>query len=110
VERSYAASVLLCAVLILPHARDTQAADAARGRVLYTRHCESCHAPGVHGHTPRTPATRDELRAVVDQFRKRRALQWTDADVEDVVEHLDTMSYRFPKSGERRASEPALIK
>ena len=101
VERSSAASVLLCAILILPHSQHAAAADAARGRILYTRHCESCHAPGVHGHTARTPATRDELRAVVGHFGKRRGLQWTDADVEDVVEHLDTMSYRLPKSGER---------
>ncbi|MGZ5092293.1 MAG: c-type cytochrome [Burkholderiales bacterium] len=91
--------------LLLPltafHAAGAAQPDAARGLVLYQRHCEVCHTPAIHKHSARAPITRDELRMLVDAFGRQRGLMWTRDDVEDVVEHLNTMSYRFP-SDERR--------
>ena len=79
--------------------------DAARGRVLYDRHCITCHTPGIHGRTARHPITRDELRMLVDNFRRQASLGWTRDEIDDVVEHLNTMVYRFPPE-ERRPKAP----
>lgn len=97
--RSTAVLGLIYAILTMPYSYNVLAADAARGRALYVRHCQSCHAPGIHGKTARTPATREELRAIVEDFGKRAGIEWTTADVDDVMEHLNTMAYRLPGNG-----------
>lgn len=91
----------LSLVLTAFQASGTDGPDAARGRVLYERHCITCHAPGIHGRTTRTPITRDELRMLVDTFRRQANLGWTRDEIDDVVEHLSIMTYRFPPEKDR---------
>ena len=94
-------SLALLLAMTALHAAGAEGPDAARGRVLYERNCGTCHAPGIHGRTARTPITRDELRMLVDTFRRQAGLGWTREEIDDVVEHLNTMSYRLPPD-ERR--------
>lgn len=81
------------------------APDPARGRVLYEQHCQVCHTPGIHARQHKLPLTRDELRALVDFFRRQASLGWTREEIEDVVEHLDRTHYHFapdkPRSSTR---------
>lgn len=93
-KRGYVALALLLAVTAFPTS-GADRPDAARGRILYDRHCQTCHAPGIHGRTESMPATRDELRMLVDTFRRHAGLAWTRDEIDDVVEHLNTMGYRF---------------
>jgi|ERR1043166_452779 mono/diheme cytochrome c family protein len=92
--------VLLLAMIAFRPA-GAEGPDAARGRVLYNQHCSACHTPGIHGRTTGLPITRAELRMLVDTFRRQAGLGWTREEIDDMVEHLNTMVYRF-RSEEKR--------
>jgi mono/diheme cytochrome c family protein len=74
---------------------DTPAASFERGRMLYENHCVQCHTPDIHWRPGRLPMTRDELRGLVDTFRRVQNLGWTPEEVDDVVEYLNVTRYRF---------------
>ena len=97
-------SAILLAMIAF-RAAGAEGPDAAHGLALYNQHCIACHTPGIHGRTTRLPMTRDELRMLVDTFRRQAGLGWTREDIDDVVEHLNTMVYRFP-SEEKRPKAP----
>jgi len=75
---------------------DGRAQDAARGRGLYEKHCITCHTPGIHARRDKLPATRDELRMLVDHFRRQANLGLTRDEIDDIVEYLNRTRYRFP--------------
>ena len=98
--------VLFALLLAVVGARAAAAADgtppdAARGRVLYEQRCGACHTPGIHARSEKLPMTRDELRMLVDTFRRQGGIAWTRDEIEDVVEYLNRTRYRFPPD-ERR--------
>ena len=70
-------------------------ADVTRGRALYENHCEYCHTPKIHMRAKRLPATRDEVRLIVDDWRRQVNVAWTPEEVEDVVEYLNVTRYKF---------------
>ena len=69
--------------------------DAARGRALYEQHCGACHTPGIHARSEKLPMTQDELRMLVDTFRRQAGLAWTRDEIDDVVEYLNRTHYHF---------------
>ena len=101
---AHVAFALLLAMIAF-QAAGAEGPDAARGRVLYNQHCIACHTPGIHRRTTRLPMALDELRMLVDTFRRQAGLGWTREDIDDVVEHLNTTVYRFP-SEEKRLKAP----
>ena len=82
---------------VAPAASDptTPGISFERGRVLYERHCIQCHTPDIHRRPDRIPMTRDELRGLVDTFRRVQNLGWTPEEIDDVVEYLNVTRYRF---------------
>lgn len=75
----------------------TPAMSFERGRALYERHCVQCHTPDIHRRQDRIPMTRDELRGLVDTFRRVQNLGWTPEEIDDVVEYLNVTRYRFTR-------------
>ena len=75
----------------------TPALSFERGRALYERHCVKCHTPDIHRRAQRIPMTRDELRGLVDTFRRVQSLGWTPEEIDDVVEYLNVTRYRFTR-------------
>lgn len=71
------------------------AADAERGRVLYETHCIVCHTPRIHMRPNKLPLTREDLRILVDDFRRMENPAWTPEETEDVVEYLSRTRYHF---------------
>jgi mono/diheme cytochrome c family protein len=71
------------------------AADVARGRALYENHCGFCHTPKIHSRANKLPMTKNEVRLMVDDWRRQSNLAWTPEEVEDVVEYLNATRYRF---------------
>ena len=63
-------TLLLVSSATIAAGSEGRVADADRGRVLYERYCIVCHTPGIHARRDKLPATRDELRMLVDHFRR----------------------------------------
>lgn len=84
-------AAFLCASMNVSNA---QPPDAARGQMLYENHCESCHTPKIHARANRPPLNKAQLRAIVDDWRRREGLSWTAQDTEDVVEYVNQTRYR----------------
>jgi hypothetical protein len=90
--RTIVAVLLASAMLYAP---SSQGADIARGRLLYENHCQTCHTPKIHSRAKRLPMSRDELRLIVDDWRRQANLPWTPDEVADVVEYLNVTRYHF---------------
>jgi mono/diheme cytochrome c family protein len=69
--------------------------DLERGRLLYENHCVVCHTPKVHRRVPPLPIDMKELRRIVSTWAKGEQLGWSEQDVTDVAEYLDSTHYRF---------------
>ena len=87
--------VLAATALPVPYAL-AQPANAERGRLLYENHCQFCHTPQVHSRLNKLPLTRNEMRGIVDHWRRYQNLVWSEQETEDVVEYLNRTHYRFP--------------
>ena len=97
--QSYFARSAACGIFIMAafaaSAPSSFGADVTRGRALYENHCEYCHTPKIHSRAKRLPATRDEVRLIVDDWRRQVNVAWTPEEVEDVVEYLNVTRYKF---------------
>jgi mono/diheme cytochrome c family protein len=69
--------------------------DAGRGRLLYENHCVVCHTQKVHRRVPPLPIDLKELRQIVTAWAKGQKLGWSENDISDVVEYLDSTYYRM---------------
>jgi mono/diheme cytochrome c family protein len=78
-------------------AADAGVPDAARGQILYEERCGACHTPGIHYRADTLPMSREDLRGLVDVFRRQGGVAWTPEEVEDVVEYLNRTRYHFPR-------------
>jgi hypothetical protein len=68
-----------------------------RGRLLYGNHCVTCHSSRVHRRITPAPITRSELRLIISAWAKSERLGWTEGEIADVVEFLDSAYYRSPR-------------
>ena len=80
-----------------PLAADSRAPDAVRGQILYEQHCGACHTAGSHYRRDTLALSRDDLRGLVDVFRRQAGVAWTPEEIEDVVEYLNRTRYHFPR-------------
>lgn len=85
----------LAAGMTLTAATFAQLPDAGRGKALYENHCVVCHTSKVHARVNRLPATRAEVRGIVEKWQAQQNLVWSASDVDDVVEYLNRTQYKF---------------
>jgi len=90
------ASGLFVAAMIASTVPSAFAADFARGRALYENHCMFCHNQKIHSRSNSLPMTKNEVRLMVDDWRRQSNLAWTPEEIEDVVEYLNVTRYKFP--------------
>ena len=74
-----------------------EAADPARGELLYENHCSECHTTGVHFREKRKAESMEDLRGWVVRWENELELGWTGAEIDDVSEHLNRRFYQFTK-------------
>lgn len=91
---------LVVAALLFGAALPSRAASADpsradRGRALYEANCQYCHTENIHRRPNKLPMTRDELRGIVDHFRRTANQAWTPEEIEDVVDYLNRTHYRL---------------
>lgn len=90
-----ALSLIAIAVFALLNASPSYGADPGRGRALYENHCEFCHTSKIHMRPNKLPLTKNELRLMIDDWRRQENLPWTPEEVEDVLEYLNLTRYHF---------------
>lgn len=86
---------LLAVAMAVAFASLSFGADVARGREIYENHCQFCHTPKIHSREKSLPLTKNELRLMVDDWRRQINLPWTPEETEDVVEYLNQTRYKF---------------
>lgn len=62
----------------------------------------ACHTERIHSRPVRIALTREELREIVEHWRRQQNLTWSAQDTEDVVEFLGRTRYKFPSPVARR--------
>lgn len=95
IHPSFNATVLavFTTVVLLFWIGAARAGDAERGRLLYENHCTVCHTSVVHIREDRRATSREEIRNWIDRWQKELGLQWTSAEIDDVLEYLNDRYY-----------------
>lgn len=76
---------------------ETQAGhDTARGKLLYSLHCVSCHNEQVHWLANKKASDWPSLVAQVNLWQNISNLKWDNNDIENVARHLNTVYYHYP--------------
>ncbi|MBL8385500.1 MAG: cytochrome c [Burkholderiales bacterium] len=92
-----AMSLLLAALLgigALPASAQDKA-PRSRGELLYATYCIGCHGTQVHWRDKRLAR---DLRGLTEQVRRWQAntgQNWDEADIREVVNHLNRRYYKF---------------
>ncbi len=70
--------------------------DTARGKLLYSLHCISCHNEQVHWLANKKASDWPSLVAQVNLWQNISNLKWDNNDIENVARHLNTVYYHYP--------------
>lgn len=70
--------------------------DTARGKLLYSLHCISCHNEQVHWLANKKASDWPSLVAQVTLWQNISNLKWDNNDIESVARHLNTVYYHYP--------------
>ena len=89
-------TALLAVVAVVAHAQMPPA--AARGELLYTTHCQTCHTTQVHWRERRLATDYTSLADQVERWQTNAGLGWSREDVDAVSRYLNAQFYRFPEA------------
>ncbi len=96
--------------LVLTWAVPAQAADlpdANDGQLLYDTNCISCHGTQVRWRGQSLAHDWPSLQAQVQRWQSNSALDWREADVQDVTRYLSDSIYHFEPTASAQAAPPA---
>ena len=68
----------------------------ARGELLYTTHCISCHNDQVYWRDKKLATDWASLKAEVHRWQDISGLGWSEDDVAGVARYLNVLHYRYP--------------
>lgn len=72
--------------------------NEARGQLLYTTHCNTCHTTQIHWRQQKLVTDWESLVAQVRRWQYISGLGWSEDEVQDVSQHLDTFFYGYINS------------
>ena len=81
----------------LPDADAQPMHDATRGELLYSMYCIACHNAQVHWRDRKLATDWTSLQTEVRRWQKFSGLGWSDDDIAEVAQYLNTLHYRYPK-------------
>ena len=89
---------LLAAVLLgLPCLAAAQGSSPqARGELLYSTFCVACHTTQMHWRDKRIAVDLPSLKEQVRRWHTNAGQKWSEADIDEVVQHLNRIYYKFP--------------
>lgn len=73
-----------------------QAADAARGKILYETRCNACHRASVHQREARKASSFKGVREQVVRWSAELRSGWSGDEIDDVTLYLNNRYYGFP--------------
>lgn len=72
--------------------------NEARGQLLYTTHCNACHTAQIHWRQQKLVTDWESLVVQVRRWQYISGLGWSEDEVQDVSQHLDTLFYGYKNS------------
>lgn len=66
-----------------------------KGEKLHASKCQTCHDSSVYTRANRFVKNRDALQTQVARCKKMASADWTEQQVNDVVDYLDKQYYKF---------------
>ena len=73
----------------------TNAADLARGKLIYETACNECHTKSVSQRPNRKAKSISDIRHSVVQWEKYKGYQWSSEEIEDVTRYLNDHFYKY---------------
>lgn len=98
--RQVAASLLVAAAALANGlglvTTDAEATDLQRGQMLYETQCQSCHDSVLHLRKERQVHTFAQLEEKVRQWSNYQNTGWSEEEIDDVTDYLNSIFYYFP--------------
>jgi mono/diheme cytochrome c family protein len=69
--------------------------DEARGELLYSIHCNTCHSSTIHWRGKKLATNWKSLQYQVNRWQAYANLDWTEDDIGDVAFYLNAHYYNF---------------
>ena len=73
----------------------------SRGELLYSTFCVACHTTQMHWRDKRIAVDLPSLKAQVRRWHTNAGQKWSEADIDEVVRHLNRIYYKFPPETEK---------
>ena len=93
-SRSFVCLCLLLAANSVLAASPQETAQS-RGQLLHENHCIRCHTSSVYTREPRKITNLNDLSKSVGKWSKVAGLNWSQAEIHDVVDYLNREYYRL---------------
>ena len=87
---------MLTAGLVLLGISAEAGAQPARGELLYSTHCISCHTAQIHWRDRKSATDWSSLQAQVRRWQDNIGLAWSNDDIAQVARYLNALHYRYP--------------
>lgn len=95
-SRLYKILFSFCLLSVLPSAAYAQGKySEARGELLYTAHCNTCHTTQIHWREQRLVKDWESLVSQVSRWQSISGLSWTEEEISDVARYLNTLFYKY---------------
>jgi len=88
-------AILMIAALYSLFSENLSAADLERGKLIYETDCNECHSKSVSERPNRKAKSISEIRRWVVQWESYKHYQWTNEDVDDVTQYLNSRFYKY---------------
>jgi mono/diheme cytochrome c family protein len=92
---------LLGGVYALAHAESKY--NEARGQMLYSTHCLTCHTSQVHWREQKKVKDWNSLVTQIRHWQGIAGLGWSDEEINDVAHYLNVMFYEYKDTAQGRA-------
>lgn len=66
------------------------------GEALYSLHCNACHGEQIHWRDKKLATNWDNLKAQVRRWQTNLKLTWSEKEIDDVTQYLNTLYYHYP--------------
>lgn len=68
----------------------------SRGALLYATHCNACHSLKFYWRERKLATDWDSLKAQVRHWQASLGLGWSEEEIKDVTDYLNSVHYAFP--------------